>query len=539
MTYPGNPKDWRERPLLRRWHRRIAAGHIEELSHAPGDLRTPEPGFIDEVVAGSIGLAGETLTFGAGSPFRAISPSLRFARELHGFGWLRHLDANRGEAAEEVALKLMRNWVDAGGRGQLIACEPAVTARRVLSWLAHGGIALHTAPLVDYDIIMDALAEDASWLARKTGSLPIGIDRLLCRLALLEVAICRPAKPAEIATFEAAFLDDLDQQFGRHGAHVSRSPEAAIDVLLDLVPLRQFYASRHAAPPELLTRSVEKMLGALSRLRLGDGSIARFNGMGATVLDRLSVLLGAPAAAAATDSVATVSIEAGYARLDAGKTIVVADFGAPPPKPWRDEAHAGALSFEMSLGGAMLFANCGVGVEGASGARGAGAMANASTLVIGNVPPFADEDVRGGGDARPIRMIESAEAVGAESSHEGYWRRFGLVHQRRLALSRDGRRLDGFDELLGKAERLDAGIPYAVHFRLHPSVRVDLDVNGDVRLAAANGMRARFKTEQGLVSIEPAMFQATLGKPQPCMAIVVHARANEAARIDWHVSVGN
>lgn len=538
MTYPGDLKDWRESALVRRWHRRKSQGRIEELALSPGDLRTPEAGFLEELTSGSIGLAGRTLTFANGSPFRLPAPSATFARELHGFGWLRHLEASRDDAAEAVARKLMLDWVRAGGRAQSLACEPGVTARRVISWLAHNGIALNNAPLADYDAVMDALSEDVSWLERKTAALETGLDRLFCGLALLEAAICRELDAAAITRLETRFLDDLSRQFALDGVHLSRSPAAAIDLLLDLVPLRQLYAARRVAPPDVLTSMIEKMQLALARLRLGDGSIARFNGMGATVLEHVSVLLGGSGSGLGHGS--AIMADAGYARLEAGKTIVLADAGGAPRDPWRAAAHAGMMSFEMSLGRAPLVSNGGVDVSGdAAAATAARATVNASTLVLGHqssLPPSGGVDAGGTFDDGP--GDGGSGAVTIEAHHAGYRGRFGLVHQRRLSLTQDGRRLDGSDRLAGSADRLAAGIPYAVHFRLHPSVRVDLEANGEVRLAAANGMRARFKAEQGITTVERATFLAGQTGPLPCMAIVVHARTSDADTIDWHIAVG-
>src|SRR5690554_7565447 len=43
--------------------------------------------------SGQFGLGGAVAYIGDGSPFDLKPPSLEWARELHGFGWLRHLRA--------------------------------------------------------------------------------------------------------------------------------------------------------------------------------------------------------------------------------------------------------------------------------------------------------------------------------------------------------------------------------------------------------------------------------------------------------------
>ena len=68
------------------------------------------------------------------------------------------------------------------------------------------------------------------------------------------------------------------------------------------------------------------------------------------------------------------------------------------------------------------------------------------------------------------------------ASHDGYVRRFGLIHRRRLFLARGGGDLRGEDRLLlppGKSlPRRTAGKPFAIRFHLHPAVAVGEPVRG-------------------------------------------------------------
>src|SRR4029079_14006743 len=49
----------------------------------------------------------------------------------------------------------------------------------------------------------------------------------------------------------------------------------------------------------------------------------------------------------------------GYARLERGRTIIIADVGSPPPLETATEAQAGAQSFEMTSRRVLIFANGG------------------------------------------------------------------------------------------------------------------------------------------------------------------------------------
>src|SRR6516162_5795038 len=81
---------------------------------------------------------------------------------------------------------------------------------------------------------------------------------------------------------------------------------------LDLLPLRQAFASRNIAPPQALQNAIDRMMPMLRFFRHSEGTFAHFNGMGATPADLLLTLLAYDEARGAPFSNAPYS---GYQRL--------------------------------------------------------------------------------------------------------------------------------------------------------------------------------------------------------------------------------
>src|SRR5262245_60820749 len=104
------------RSRLLRWRHRAPIAH--ELLLAPPDLRPVDPSFADEVASGSMGLAGLTVALddASPSPFAVPAPSPAWARELNGFGWLRHFAAARTLDNESLAQRLIAEWLAASRR---------------------------------------------------------------------------------------------------------------------------------------------------------------------------------------------------------------------------------------------------------------------------------------------------------------------------------------------------------------------------------------------------------------------------------------
>jgi uncharacterized heparinase superfamily protein len=122
-------------------------------------------------------------------------------------------------------------------------------------------------------------------------------------------------------------------------------------VLLDLLPLRRCFRARSRTQSQQLDENVSLMLAMLRSLRLGDGLLARFNGVSVGIPARLATVMAYADAAMPMPAHANQS---GYERLHQHNTILIADCGPPPPVVLSNAAHAGCLSFELSCGTEIL-----------------------------------------------------------------------------------------------------------------------------------------------------------------------------------------
>ena len=155
--------------------------------------------------------------------------------------------------------------------------------------------------------------------------MPDGKDRLRARIALAFAALSLPAPASALRNATRHLAEELDRQILPDGGHISRNPLTVMELLADLLPLRQTYANQAETPPAALINAVDRMLPALRFFRHEDGALARFNGMGATIHDRIAAILRHDDTAGAPLLHAPHS---GYERLSMGGTTVIADTGA-------------------------------------------------------------------------------------------------------------------------------------------------------------------------------------------------------------------
>jgi uncharacterized heparinase superfamily protein len=383
-------------------------------------------------------------------------------------------------------------------------------------------------------------------LRRTAPDAPDGVPRLQAMIALTYASLCMAGQARHSKAATKRLADELERQILPDGGHISRNPGALIELLVDLLPLRQLFTARNLAPPDALLNAIDRMMPMLRFFRHGDGSFALFNGMGPTPTDLLTTVLayddarGTPVANAP---------HSGYQRVDANGTVVLMDTGTPPPVAVSTEAHAGCLSFELSTRQNRIVVNCGLpSTSRDSWRQVARSTAAHSTVTFNDVSScrFIESGpikrllngmpiVSGPNRVTADRSAQDG-AVVLRTSHDGYAAAFEVVHQRTLMLAADGRRLDGEDVFTPALDTTVAADhdQFAIRFHLHPSVKANRlsDAHGAM-LVMSNKEVWTFTAYEDRIDLEESVYLAGNDGPRRTVQLVIHGRARNVMRVQW------
>ena len=544
------------REMWRRFRRRLRSGPVhrwrysgrtpERVLIAPPDLRRADPQIASEIYHGRFPLAGQVIETGGRSPFQIETASQAWLEALHGFRWLRHLHAAQTELAASNARALVREWLDQHDRRiNGVAWDPAVTARRLIAWLQHSTIILQGSDLGFYRRFLKSLAMQIRYLRSMAPEMVDGEERLRARAALAFSALSLPVAQPVLRAATRQLALEIERQILPDGGHISRNPHAIPELLADLLPLRQTYANQAETPPEALMAAVERMLPALRFFRHQDGTLARYNGMGQTLHDRVATILHYDDTGGAPLFNASYS---GYQRLSQASTTVIADTGMPPAYDLSGEANAGCLSFELSSGRHHYIVNAGIDLFGPPDLRPlARATAAHSTLVLNDTSSarFALSRGRVGTGGNPVisgprnvvcRREDDDRSQGFVASHDGYVDRFDLMHEREMILSDEGRMLEGVDRVTqpgGAPAIAERGNKAAIRFHIHPDTELYHDERGRLVLAAPYCDSWTFTCREVEPAVEDSIFFAALGGPRRCRQIVLAYHPADFPEVSW------
>ena len=218
----------------------------DRLVIAPQELRTADATRASEIYAGRFAFAGKVVICDRRSPFEMTPPSDEWAATLLGFGWLRHLRAADCAITRANARSLVDDWINLQG-ALAIRSPGAPTSCRAASspGCRQAPLVLQDADVRFYRRFIRSLTRQVRYLRRVASSVArrpaaaAGADRAHLRGAV------HAGPVAHLRATARKLIEELDRQILPDGGHISRNPGVLIELLLDLLPLRQVFAARN------------------------------------------------------------------------------------------------------------------------------------------------------------------------------------------------------------------------------------------------------------------------------------------------------
>lgn len=434
---------------------------------------------------------------------------------LQSFEWLRDLGAAATrERGSKVAEKLVQKWLAA--HAQTVserAWRADLWGRRILFWAAYAPYILSSHDPVYRSAVLNTLARGARHLDKAAEKAPPGLARITGWSGVIAAALVVQGGPARLSRGEAGLTRALTASLHDDGGLTSRAPAEQLALVELLSQLRAVYIAAQTEMPEAAATALEGAVSALLAVTLGDEALSSWQGGNMVSRRRvLAALEGSGVRARALRQARGW----GYQRLAAKATVAVLDAAPPPPARALTGGCASTLAFELCDGTHRIVVNCGgpgaaAGALPAELAQALRTTAAHSTLTLGdrNSTAIHDDGTLGKGvSAIELARDDTAGIAVVEASHDGYVRRFGLLHRRQLTLSADGKELRGEDHLVAQGRRRRSeNVPFAVRFHLHPAVEAATTADGQGALLRIRGAAVwQFRCRGGRLSIEDSLW---------------------------------
>ena len=491
--------------------------------HVQGDRQRGEAILAGRFLLGNESVLVSTLDFGE------IGASGALAEYLQGFSWLRDLAAAASrEKGARLAEALAGRWLISHGTRVDEAWRAALWGERILFWTAYAPYILSSRDAGYRSALLNTLVRGARHLDTHADKALPGLDRITAWAGLVAAGLLVQGGVPRVARAEAGLARALATAQFDDGGLISRTPYEQMLLVDRLALLRAAYFAAKQSLPEGIDAAAAAALAALHGVTMGDGALSSWQGGNSGEAARLHALVEGCGFRARPLRQARGW---GYQRMSALGTVLVIDAAPPPPPKMALGGCASTLAFEMSDGAQRLVINCGgpdplpMGLPSEL-TEALRTTAAHSSLVINDTNStaiLADGSLGKGVEDVAVSRSEDNDCSRLEASHDGYVRRFGLIHKRSLMLGNDGKELRGADQMTSKGRRkFRDAVPYAIRFHLAPGVEPTLTADGMGAILRSPGAPPwNFRCRGANLRIEESLMIDGHGQTVPTRQLVI------------------
>jgi uncharacterized heparinase superfamily protein len=433
--------------------------------------------------------------------WNASQISLLWVYNLHYF---EDLNATGGESRRAWHEALIERWIQDNPPARGVGWEPYPLSLRIVNWIKWA--------LAGGDLTADAvhsLAIQARQLRRRLEFHLLGNHLFENAKALVFAGLFFEGDEARewLRTGTRLLDEQIEEQILADGGHFELSPmyhALLLEGMLDLVNVCTAYG--HGIPPAW-PAAVARMVDWAAFMNHPDSGIAFFNDAAFAIAPDLAAIAGYAARLglpASPPPLRTRLLESsGYARLEAGPAVVLADVAPVGPDYLPGHAHADTLSFELSLGGRRVLVNSGTSVYGVGEERQRqrGTAAHNTVRIDGVDSSDVWAGFRVGRRARVrVEHFEALPTPVLQAAHDGYYHLAGRPgHRRRWAVGPGELRVD--DAIDGRGDHLVEAF-FHVHPDFHlqaqgPSTFTAVHKSGETRLTLDLDSRLHWEVRPG------------------------------------------
>ena len=501
----------------------------ENIFHNVIDPWEGEGNLADEIFQGRYNFAGEEIHAPNKPLWEPNGVGPWWIAEMHGFSWLRHFKAREGRTSRQYTRSLITDWMKTNNsKYNPISWKIDILGRRISAWICYSEMIKEDADRIFLEKFSKLLASQVKHLSRVIKNNKEKPEVFTALRGLFISGVCLSEGSKRYNQAKGILLYALNIQILNDGCHISKKPSITLDILTDLIWIRNAL-TKNDPLLELIDTNITKISHAIRSLRLGDGTLARTNGGRSysrdaidKVLEKTGIKLRSRISSSLTAS--------GYERLASGRSIIIMDCSHKSKNGYN-----GLLSFEMSVGRDRLIVNCGPAPNNdITWKKALASSAAHSCLVINNTN---SSSVQNSGETKinVSREVTSGFEI-ISAKHNGYEALYSAIHKRILKLDSRGTLLKGVDSIIS-----GPGVEFKIHFHLHHKVNVRLTRNKErILLQLPSGGWEFFilKNNTSLsLSIDKSIYLEDNGLIKNTNQFIINGKTtNSGAKIEWCLS---
>ena len=232
----------------------------------------------------------------------------------------------------------------------------------------------------------------------------------------------------------------------------------------------------------------------------------------------------------------------GYILLKNKKFAFAMDLGSTPDKKFSDDYQSGALSFEIIRNNKKLICNSGYfqnykhqlnNISKTTACHSTLSIANHSSVQFVKQPDSPSK-ISTGLKIFNKKIISQNNYWSASASHDGYNKRFGIIHERKIDFLHDAEKFIGVDKIFKKKKF--KSVNFEIRFHLDPESKIMKTQDGKAIYIDLNNEGWKFICKEYKIDVETGLFFGLKNNFTENQNIVISGMVqNEKQKISWEL----
>ena len=461
-------------------------------------------------------------------------------KKLHNFCWLPALNI---KTEKELGCLIIDQWINNFSNYNEKYWTLDVVTMRLIYWISSYEIIFKNSDLIFRSKVINNIVKQTKHLFKNISLVNSGVDKIKSLAALILVGNSFEQYEEYTQYGLKNLEDELGSFINKDGFVKSKNPEDLFWALYFLVLIKEWLTLSRKQTPAFINIYINSLGICFKFLRFSNGDLPLFNGANHINTEKFYEFLESRG----YEFENMENIFCGYAKIKSKKIELFIDANNPSTMLHSRNYQAGPLSFELASNGIKFICNSGSGKNlGEELSYLSSSTAAHSTVTINDtsscifqknalIRKYFGNSLIEKHNIFKQEFKNDKEFIQCIIAHDGYEKRFKILHERQITLFKSKNHIEGIDSLKCKSLE-NKNLTFSVRFHIHPDIRITKTMGNDILLSSSEGEGWIFRSPQIPTKIEKNLYFGNPDNIKESSFILLEGNIeNENTNIIWHL----
>jgi len=389
-------------------------------------------------------------------------------KNLHSFFWLFSLDL---KSSKKNTQSVIQNWIEKNIKYNKKSWEINILSKRIIAWISNTKITYENSE-EDYKNKFNIIIQkQVNHLINEVEKSKLVTDKVSCCAAIILAGISLNEKEKYLNFGFLLLKKIINTSFDNENFPKTRNIQQLIFFLKYFILIREWLKESQTEIPEYLDEVIFYLGRSYSVLCQGNEKNFLFNGNHDFSSKEFDQYLFEHGYKFKND----IHETGGYIVFKNKKINLIMDVGSSPEKKFSKDYQSGALSFEIISNKKKLICNSGYFRKNKHKLNEISkSTANHSTLIIDNhsscIINKSKDEIETGLKILNKKYLFEKDYWNIKVSHDGYYKRYGIIHERQIEFFPGKNKFIGKDKLIKKKKFKSSS--FEIRFHLIPGTKI-------------------------------------------------------------------